>query len=281
MFFKKDETFKNELMKLLRKLIIPYIIAILAVEFIKVCIYNQTIDIGKVFQQIIFAYSNKKTFFTNINGVHVLWFIPFLTICRILFLIVNKLAKNDDILIGIICLLFATIGIYFSKIKLYLPWSFDIVLASLIFYYVGYILRKYNVLEKILSNYKILICVILLYSIGLKFGFIELAGRSYPYGFISYITAISGTIIVFKISRVIEKISKCLSRVLCWFGRNSMFVLCFHYLEIKIIKYSDFGITSKWKLAVAKLIIITVLTFILTKIIKIIKGKKLCKNTIT
>lgn len=274
MFFKKGENIKDELIKLFKKLMIPYIITIIATELIRICIYNQTIDIGKVFQQIIFSYSNKKTFFIDVSGVGVLWFIPFLTLCKILFYAISKLAKEDDILKGIICLLFTMLGIYFSKIKLYLPWSFDIALASLIFYDIGYMLKKYNLLEKILSNYKILICIILMYFIGLKFGFIELAIRSYPHGLICYITAISGTIIVFKTSKMIEEISKYLSKLLCWFGKNSMYVLCFHYLEMNVIKYSYFGITSKWQLAVAKLIIITIFTFILTKIIKIIRDKK-------
>lgn len=273
MFFKKEENIKEELIKLFRKLIIPYVITIITTELIKICIYNETIDMVRVFQQIIFAYSNKKTFFTEINSVGVLWFIPFLSLCKILFYAIHKVAKEDDMLKGIICLLFTIIGIYFSKTKLYLPWSFDIVLASLIFYYIGYILKKYKVLEKILSNYKILICIVLLYAIGLKFGFIELAIRSYPHGFICYVTAISGTIIVFKISQIIEKFSKYITKVLSWFGRNSMYVLCFHYLEMNVIKYSYFGITSKWQLAITKVIIIT----IFTKMIEIIKERKNAK----
>ena len=151
----------------------------------------------------------------------------------------------------------------------------------MIFYYIGYILKKYNIIDNVLSNHKIFVCIILTYVIGIKFGNIELAIRLYPYGFISYITAISGTIIVFKIAKIIESMSKNLSKILGWFGKNSMYILCFHYLEMKVIKYSHFGITSKWQLAITKIIIITIFTFILTNLIKIFKEKKLCKNTIT
>ena len=274
MFFKKDEKFKDSFKKMLKNLIIPYIITITIANVIKYMVYGKIIDIPRLLQEIILGYSNGKTFFKEVNGTSVLWFIPFLVACKVTFCIINKLTKDDDILKWIVCLLVTMIGIYFSKIKLFLPWSFDVALACLIFYYIGYILKKYNIIENVLSNHKIFVCIILTYVIGIKFGNIELAIRSYPYGFICYITAISGTIIVFKISKMIEEISKYLSKLLCWFGKNSMYVLCFHYLEMNVITYSYFGITSKWQLAVAKLIIITVLTFILIKIIKIIRDKK-------
>ena len=274
MFFSENENFKELIIKMLKKLIIPYIFTILFTQILRVLIYNQQWNTLNVFKQIIFAYSNGKTFFKDIPGVVVLWFIPFLVASKIIFYLINKISKDDDVLKGIICLLCTIIGIYLAKIKIFLPWSFDIVFSSTIFYYTGYILKKYNMLNKILTNYKIMTCILLVYYFGLKFGYIELAIRQYPYGIIAYITAISGTLIVLELSKIIENILKYFPNVLAWFGKNSMYVLCFHYLESNIINYTKLGITNKYLNFGSKLIIITILTFILTKIIKVLKQKK-------
>lgn len=119
-----------------------------------------------------------------------------------------------------------------------------------------------------------ILCFLIIYIIGIRFGYIELAIRKYPFGFICYLTAISGTIIVFKISKIIEDISKVITNVLCWYGKNSMYILCAHFWEIQIIQYNSIGITEKWKLIIVKLIIVTLITFIYTKVAQIIKNKK-------
>lgn len=266
MFF-KDENFKDGIKKIVKKLIAPYIITILATDIIKIVIMKQPLNIMQTVKQILLAYSNKRTFFKEINTVGVLWFIPFLVLCRLIFYAINKIAKNDDFMKGVICLILSEIGIYLTKKEIFLPWSFDVVLASIIFYYIGYIFKKYNILDKVLNNYKLIVLILLLWAIGLKLGFIELAVRSYPYGFISYVTAICGTILCFKISQTIEKNLKYIANILKWFGENSIFILCFHYIEIEIIKYSQYGINQKWQIFTVKLILITICTFILKKIL--------------
>lgn len=273
MFFKTGNSLKYELLNLFKKLIMPYILTIIITYILKYFIYNQTTDFLNIFKQIIFAYSNRKTFFTDINGVGVLWFIPFLVICKIMYYWIEKFSRKNEVLTGFICTTFTVIGIYLSKIEIFLPWSFDVALASMLFFYIGYLLKEYNLLEKILSDYKVFICIIILYIVGIKFGYIELAIRSYPYGLICYITAVCGTIIVFQISKIIEKFSKYIKRVLCWYGKNSMYILCVHCLEWNIIQYTYFGINTKPQLIIAKLLIVTLITSIYLFIINKLKVK--------
>ncbi len=270
MFF-KDENFKDTLKKIIIKLIIPYVIAILISDIIKILVFHQSLDILRIIEQIVLAHSNKRIFFKEIASTGVLWFIPFLALSRLLFYGINKISKNDDLLKGIICLILSTMGIYLAKKQIFLPWSFDIVLSAILFYYIGYMLKKYEVLDKILNNYKIIVLIALLWIIGLKLGPIELAIRSYPYGFICYITAICGTIICFFIANIIEKYLKYTTNILKWFGKNSIYILCFHHLESVIIAYSKFGITQKWQIFIVKLIIVTICTIILTKFVDYIK----------
>ena len=260
MFFRPNKKFKEELVGLLTKLILPYIFTIVILYFLKYIIFNQPIDIIKILQQIGLAYSNKKTFFTNVGGVGALWFIPFLVLCKITYFAIHKIGKENEILKTFLCITLSVTGIYLTKIKIFLPWSFDVVLAAIIFYHLGYVMKKYNLLEKMLSDYKTFLCIILLYIIGIQFGHIELAIRSYPYSFLCFITAFCGTLILFQISKVLEKFTKYMKKLLCWYGKNSMYILCAHYLENSIIKYPTFGIHTKIELIITKLCLITIIT---------------------
>ena len=274
-FFKSGRNIKEEIVNIIKKLIIPYIVSIIIVHIVRIFVIGEKLSILNILEQMIFAYSNKKTFFQNIETVGVLWFIPFLAMCKIVFWSINKVSKNNEGLKACLCIICTMIGILLAKMEIYLPWSFDIVLASIIFYYIGYLMKKYEILERILENYKILLCILVLYIVGAKFGYIELAIRKYPFGLICYITAISGTIIVFKISKIIESVSKTITKILCWYGKNSMYILCTHFLEMGILQYNNIGITKKWELIIVKLIIVTLITYVYTSLVKIIKRRKM------
>ena len=120
---------------------------------------------------------------------------------------------------------------------MWLVFSIDVALSCVIFYYMGYIFNKKKFLDNILNNKKLLLIVLLIWMLGIKFGCIELAVRKYPGGLFSFITAICGTIGVLKISMIIEQKTKFIAKTLAWFGKNSMYILLIHYMEISLINY--------------------------------------------
>ena len=257
MFFKEDKKLKDIVWNLLKKLIVPYAIVIFLVAILRMIIYSESFNIISTLGKIILGctFENKK------YTVDALWFIPFFLVSQVVFYIINKISKEDDLLKGVICLICTFIGIYLGEKQLYLrvilPCSIDIVFASTIFYYIGYIFKKYNILDKILNKKTIIICMFLLYCIGMLFNHIEFANRQYPYGITSYVTAIVGTTLVFQLSKLIEKFPKFMPNTLKWFGKNSMYILIFHHLESLIINYESLGITRGIVVAPIKLIIIT------------------------
>lgn len=107
---------------------------------------------------------------------------------------------------------------------------------------------------------------------GMLFDCVEIAMRIYPLGITSYITAIAGTIVVLKISKLIENFPKFMPNILKWFGRNSIYALCFHYIEWKLINYNNLGLTQNILIVPIKLIIIT------TCMLLFINLKNLIKN---
>ena len=93
--------------------------------------------------------------------------------------------------------------------------------------------------------------------------------------------AVCGTIVIFKVSQLIEKYTKHLSNILAWYGKNSMFILLLHYSESELVRYERMSISNniyinKTEVGSLKIFIITLGTMIIDsskKLIDYIKGK--------
>lgn len=240
MFFKERsllETIKN----ITLKLILPYIICTLITDFI---VYRNEpiLEIISIWgKQILFSYCmwGSLPIPERTISIGALWFLPFLALTKLIFVILKKATKKDEYLMFFSVLLVVYIG-YILGIKGYwLPFSLDISMVSIIFFYIGYYLKKENILNIVLENWKILLICFIIWIIGIKYNAIELAIRNYNDLLFSTLTAICGSIIIFKLSYYIEKFIKFLINILTWYGKNSMYVVLFHYLEQNIINYQN------------------------------------------
>ena len=165
MFF-KERDIKSFLVNIIKKLIIPYIITIFITNLVKALIIDKNIDILSFIKEYImqilysFAYLKIKT---NVKGIGVLWFFPLLAIIRIIFYILKKISKDDKILLGALCFLLSYIGYILGMKEKWLLFSVDVAFSCLIFYYIGYILYNKKILEKILSNKKLLFVILIIW----------------------------------------------------------------------------------------------------------------------
>lgn len=123
--------------------------------------------------------------------------------------------------------------------KIWLPFSADIGLIFILFICIGNIISKKNLLNIIVRDNTMFVLVLLIWILCLKFGPIELAVRSYPYGMICILGGVSGTIVVFRVSEIIDKRCRVFSNILLWYGRNSIYILGFHYIESMLIPYRN------------------------------------------
>ena len=284
-FFKETENTKIFIKKNILKLVIPYLL-IIFVTNISIMILQKTSFISMLIdtlKTIIFSYSYKGEFLKNINvtPIGVLWFMPTLLCSKIIFHILFKIKKlhKNILLLGITSFFISATGYYLGIKKIWLPFSFDISLIFIIFMYVGYILNKYNLLNKIFNNNAMAVLIVIIWLIGVNLGNIELAVRHYPLGILSFITAILGTISIFKLSELIDKYLKRINTILAWYGKNSMYILCFHHFECCIIPYNklikilnpSFAKLLKTSL---KLIIVSLFTIIYNKLLILTRLKK-------
>lgn len=236
-------------------------------------------------KQIMFSYSYVR-FNTDVHSLGVVWFMPFLALIKIIFYVLKKISKDNDINLFVNIILLSYLGYILGQKGHWLIFSFDVAIASIIFYYIGYILKKFDLLERIIKNNTFILILLTIWILGIKYGCIELAIRKYPNGLFCFLRAISGSICIIKFSSFIERKMKVIANILKWYGRNSMYILIFHCAEFEIINYNFLMISNKtiYKIILSsiKICISTILTCIyklLKKIYsKIKRYNKFCTN---
>ena len=280
-YFYKDSSTKDFIINTIKKLVIPYVIAVLCFDIIdsyeKGIIYILT----RFSKQIIFSTMSVAylKYTDSSSMIDCLWFIPMLIITKILFRLIKKILKNNELQIVFCIFLFLCLGFQLGKIKYWLPFSIDVSMSCLIFFYLGYILKKYDGLNKILNDNISIFILFIIWVITIKLNYkVELVIRAYSIFPLSIIGAISGSIVVFKISQIISLKVKILSDILSWYGKNSIFILIMHYLEKNIIPYDRFFVVQEHIILInyIKLLIVTIGTLIIENTYKLVNNSKLC-----
>jgi len=146
----------------------------------------------------------------------------------------------------------------------WLPWSIDLALYSLIFFHIGHLLNKYDIINKLMERkylYFVLspIWVYMIYS-----GSMEIAVRKYePFGLV-ILGAISGILIMYMFSDSISnRIGKIGNKLVEMISSSTIYILIIHSLfQGKILTMiKEVGLDSK-----------NIFNFTITLIIQIIAG---------
>lgn len=227
-------------------LIVPYLLTSLfsiIISMWKVGFYNKfhlTNVLNMGFERAVatlLGISFSSTIFKNVFSVGPIWFILALFWSNIIFWIINKITKKEYIrFIGIFVI--SCVGVYVGKKIAFLPHSFDVSLASVGFIYSGFLLKRYDLLEKISKPVPIVL-LITIWLFGIWFGGIELATRNYPLGIISILASISGSIVIMCIFRQCATSQHLVYKALQTLGKYSLIVLCIHCLEMQYCKWSN------------------------------------------
>ena len=162
-----------------------------------------------------------------------MWFLVVLFGVRILYEFLAMKCKGMKL--TILCIIVSLFGMVIGQIQ-FLPLNFDLIMATLIFFHIGQILKSYKFYKAKAMAYFIAaitwiiglaICGLLLHD------YLELAARSYPLYPLSYLTAIAGCMLIFLIGTWIERIRVCkrIFALFCFFGKNSMVLYTIHAFD--------------------------------------------------
>ncbi len=157
-----------------------------------------------------------------------LWFLASLFVALTVFYFIVRIFKDKLVPVAIVSILLSVSTLLLvKKTFIFLPWSIQTSLISLMFISVGYIIKKTSFYKKLNRIWVLvvaaLICITSSYFNRSIYGLVEMHSNRYGNPLLFYLSALAGCLMVMSFSILIEKNS-----VLEYFGKNS---LIFYALE--------------------------------------------------
>lgn len=188
--------------------------------------------IGKIYMLIMCTGSPVRILGRDIEGIGAAWFFIAFFFGRIAFDYLHLVFRKEQLIVA--CVLVTIAGVLLGQ-KQPLPFSLDIAMSVMIFFYLGY--RTKNIDLELYFGKRLIIS--LLVWIGIlwitfpnyqKATYLELATRRYPLFPISYIGAVAGIVFWAEISFIISKIP-FVKMPFIYIGRNTLYLLLIHIFD--------------------------------------------------
>ncbi len=175
-----------------------------------------------------------------------LWFLPALFVTEVVYFLVIRCCTGRNKWHSQICALVILMAIgHLSNryLRIVFPWGINTMLTAGVYYYVGYLLRQYEIVERIMHSRARYGILIMFASIGIAAGM-----RNSLLNFMHYkidsmwLAYLSGSALSVAILCVSYMIGK--NPALEYVGRNTMSIMIFHKLPI-IVFQTKLGRFSK------------------------------------
>ena len=193
-------------------------------EAIKAALYGSGTSLLKPFQ---------------IPAIGAIWFLLAMFIGNQLYALIMKLKVNDAIK-TCMCVLFTVIGFEIAKFIL-LPWSFNAALVSLIFYHTGYLIRKYNLIEKAPRHCGLLVLAVWIIDAAKGPFYMNIAYAANP--LMAVLGGISGSYTLMLSAKWVSTKSFWGLSGIEKYGELSLIALAIHIIELNCL--ADFDVISK------------------------------------
>ena len=175
-----------------------------------------------------------------IPAIGAIWFLLAMFLANIFYSFIIKLTTKYKVSGNITTIIFIVttfIGFYIAKF-IQLPWSLDAVLVSLIFYWFGFLIKKYNLVNN--GNFITFIFAVSIWFVTAKIGPFYLnvsAATSYTGAIIG---GVAGSYAIMVFSKWFANISpENITHIVQKYGELSLIVLCFHIIDISTLNITS------------------------------------------
>ncbi|MBR6201067.1 MAG: acyltransferase family protein [Spirochaetales bacterium] len=271
-----NRSFTNTLKRNYNSLIKPYIATCIAITLLSIMLNTITFHFYKILpdtynwfiRSLYGSGTNANKTLFNIGQIGAIWFLLCLFWVRNFYTLISKI---QSIFIWIIIVFLFFIG-YHSVKYIYIMWSIQSAMTAILFYHIGYKIKQYNLLN-IKPIITTLICL-LIWGLCLYFNkdIMSIVRNKYPDISLNILGAITGTIVIINFSKLLTKFK--ISKILTYFGENSLIILCFHLIELNLLPWQS----VLTKLGINNAYICYIIIFI-CKIVWCICGVHCCNNT--
>lgn len=242
------KNFKELLIKKIRTLLVPYFL------FPIVIFYFWTIAYG------IIGKSNPETQVSLWKGIFtvnpiispygaVQWFLTCLFLVEIIFYVMIKTIKHNQILLSSMLILLSLMGYFYTSVLHFrLYWGLDIALTALVFYGLGYLFRntKYTQIKSFVlspSIFKIIMFLILSIIFSFSNGYVNMRTLQYGNYFLYYLSSLTSIIMYLMVAIYICKIkifnSSKLQKFLLYIGQNTLIVLVLNQFFLQSLRHVE------------------------------------------
>ncbi len=265
-FFNEKRGLWENVKNKFNSLIIPYIFYFLLIQSLFIVVHKF------FYQDVYFAWS---MFITPYWAVGPMWFFWGLFFTSVFFTLIAKTFKKTYLII-LLSLIFSIGGYFLSIYKIQIPLYIDSALSMTIFYAFGYLLKKYNVVEKLNTKTSIIIGItsLTLYSLAIVFQIVNnTKPNEVPQNYPLFLLSAMGAIMIFLIvCRYIIRF-KFISNLLSFYGKESLIIFVFHVFTFYLFCLL-FNLDIK-NLTYLQGFLITIFALILSMIIGLLQMKYL------
>ena len=198
-------------------------------------------------------------YLSHLPAIGAIWFLPALLICKNVY---NVLPKNNRRLVysSVIFVAATIIGRYL----IYLPFSALSGLSGIVFYAIGDSFKKVKRIHPLLW-----ILGLSCWFLSFKYSRVSLVHPRLDLYFIDVIGATTATLLVYLGSRIISH-TRLLMQSLSWLGKNSLYILCFHLIDLDCLISNRLNITGNASVEIILMFLLPLIgTFFLTKALTI------------
>lgn len=218
----------------------------------------------------------------KVAGVGMLWFFFSLFAGRILFDFLHLKLKEEKLLTAATAAM-AVFGFFIGRIQA-LPFSFDITLVCLPFFYFGYYLKDCRI-DDSLRKTTVIALLLWMASAALscflandvKRFYIDLATRRYPLFPLFYVSAMSGALFFCNCCKYLTDRFPGPLKPLLFIGKNSLCLFCIHAIDSlykPLYRLTDYNFCN----FLIRISLDLLLLVILTRLIELIKNRKKQKS---
>ena len=194
---------------------------------------------GKVLSLLFSSGIECYAFGMRIPALGIPWFLVVLFFSRLIYDFLQVLSHNRKSVLAVCSILLSCVGVILGQ-RIFLFFSFDIVLAVVSLYLVAQIVKDNKYLEKctfIKTSMFLIVWIVcfcipyLVMPLGEK-RYLELASRDYPVFPVCFIGAISATFFMAEVSVIINnRVSRKMMNAVNVIGKNSLYMLCIHCFD--------------------------------------------------
>lgn len=238
-YFYKPKDTSDSLFKDFKRLIIPYLFTCSLILLYQLALFIHNHDQTPLLRSLVASFwgngsnNHSSLYFADIPSIGAIWFLLALFWCKNIY---NIIPKNNKYLYGIVLILSITATII-DRYVANLPFALLPGISALIFFAAGCYAKQNSI------SWKWLLLGIPVWIYCIAFSGMSIVRCYYNCYPLDVIGGITGTCVVYLLSKTVHSLSTVISCTFTWLGKNSLSILCFHLLVMTI---PLIGITQKY-----------------------------------